>query len=297
MIGMASRRGRSSPGRDLSSSHAEQRAEQPRPSGSGKHHEPAIPPLLDFDMLQTGHGMLTVDDRFTVYLNGRELGSHANWSTGREFPGVGSLLKPGTNVLAVRGENGPGPKGANPAGLACGLAIRFADGSTTSVRSPRRPEQHSHFLVHLGDRHYVVYWDLFTRAQWQARETEYAAELAQRKELESRTVDLVNPGEEQNERDHKFAAEKSETGVFGNRGWRHADDGGWFRYVLKVLPARPQELSVTYWGSAADRRVFDILVDGRKLATETLENNRPDRFYDQTYALSGELTKARTRSP
>jgi len=78
---------------------------------------------------------LTVDDRFTVYLNGRELGSHANWSTGREFPGVGSLLKPGTNVLAVRGENDPGPKGANPAGLACGLAIRFADGSTTSVRS------------------------------------------------------------------------------------------------------------------------------------------------------------------
>jgi Protein of unknown function (DUF4038) len=78
---------------------------------------------------------LTVDDKFTVYLNGRELGSHANWFTGREFPGVGSLLRPGANVLAVRGENGPGPKGANPAGLACGLAIRFENGSTTSVRS------------------------------------------------------------------------------------------------------------------------------------------------------------------
>ena len=78
---------------------------------------------------------MTVDDRFTVYLNGRELGSHANWSTGRGFPGLGSLLRPGANVIAVRGENAHGPRGANPAGLACGLAIRFMDGSTTSVRS------------------------------------------------------------------------------------------------------------------------------------------------------------------
>ncbi len=150
------------------------------------------------------------------------------------------------------------------------------------------------YKVH-GDRHYVVYWDLFTSAQWQARETEYAAELVQRKELESRTVDVVNPGEEQNERDHKLAAEKSGTGVFGNRGWRHAEDGGWFRYVVKVLPDRPQELSVTYWGSDSGRRVFDILVDGKKLATETLENNRPDKFYDQTYVLSGELTQGKNQ--
>ena len=148
------------------------------------------------------------------------------------------------------------------------------------------------YKVH-GNRHYVVYWDLFTRAQWQAKETDYAAELVRRKELESRTVDLVNPGEEQNERDHKLETEKSEAGVFGNRGWRHADDGGWFRYVVKVLPDRPQELSVTYWGSDAGRRVFDILVDGKKLATETLENRRPDRFYDQTYALSDDFTRGK----
>ena len=48
--------------------------------------------------------------------------------------------------------------------------------------------------------------------------------MARRKELESRTVDLVNPGEEQNERDHKLEGEKTETGGFGNRRWRHADE-------------------------------------------------------------------------
>ena len=150
------------------------------------------------------------------------------------------------------------------------------------------------YKVH-GNRHYVVYWDLFSKDQWRAKETEYAADLVRRKELESRTVDLVNPGQEQNERDHKLQAEKSDAGVFGNRGWRHADDGGYFRYVVKVLPDQRQELSVTYWGSDAGRRVFDILVDGKKLATETLEHNRPDSFYDQTYKLSDELTKGKNQ--
>lgn len=150
------------------------------------------------------------------------------------------------------------------------------------------------YKVH-GNRHYVVYWDLFTKPQWQAKQTEYAAELVRRKEQESRTVDFVNPGEEQNERDHKLEAEKSEAGVFGNRRWRHADDGGWFRYLVKVLPDRPQELSVTYWGSDARRRVFDILVDGKKLATETLENNHPDSFFDQAYALPEDLIKGKNQ--
>lgn len=147
------------------------------------------------------------------------------------------------------------------------------------------------YKVH-GERHYVVYWDLFTPVQWQTREAEYAAEQARRKELDSRTVDLVVPGEEQNERDHKFAGEKSATGGFQDRHWRHADDG-WFRYVLKVRPDQPQQLSVTYWGSDSGNRVFDILVDGKTIATETLRNNRPDQFYDQVYLLPAELIKGK----
>jgi hypothetical protein len=78
---------------------------------------------------------MTADDRFTAFLNGKELGSHANWSTGREFPGIGPQLQQRRNVLAVRAENGPGPKGANPAGLCAGLSILFADGSRLDVRT------------------------------------------------------------------------------------------------------------------------------------------------------------------
>jgi hypothetical protein len=78
---------------------------------------------------------MTVDDQFTAYLNGRELGSHAGWPSGREFADIGGVLRPGRNVLAVRGENAPGPKGANPAGLAGALEVEFDDGTTSSVLS------------------------------------------------------------------------------------------------------------------------------------------------------------------
>jgi hypothetical protein len=78
---------------------------------------------------------LTVDDTFTAYLNGHELGSHGDWKTGKEFTGLAKWLKPGANVLAVRGENAPGPKGANPAGLNARLEIEFAGGKTQVILS------------------------------------------------------------------------------------------------------------------------------------------------------------------
>lgn len=78
---------------------------------------------------------LTVDDRFTVYLNGHEVGTHANWATGREFTDIAKLLRPGKNVLAVRGENLPAPKGQNPAGLNCNLEVMPVEGKKIVVHS------------------------------------------------------------------------------------------------------------------------------------------------------------------
>ncbi len=146
------------------------------------------------------------------------------------------------------------------------------------------------YKVH-GDRHYVVYWDVFIERQWQEKEEQYRAEIAERKELEERTVDYVLPGNPQNERDHNLQGENTGAGDFSDRKWRHATDGGWFSYDLKVLPDRPVQLSVTYWGGDAGNRVFDIFVDGVKIATERLENNRPGEFYDQVYPIPESLTK------
>jgi hypothetical protein len=64
---------------------------------------------------------------------------------------------------------------------------------------------------------------------------------------------------------------------------------------MKVLPDKAQELRVKYWGSDGAVREFDILVDGRKLATQKLENNKPGEFYHETYRLPRELTRGKDR--
>ena len=64
------------------------------------------------------------------------------------------------------------------------------------------------------------------------------------------------------------------------RAARHAVDGGWFSYELKVHADTPQDLVCTYWGSDGGNRVFDILVDGEKIATQKLAANKPGEFFD-----------------
>ena len=149
------------------------------------------------------------------------------------------------------------------------------------------------FYAMHGGRHYEVYFDRFSPAQWKEKEADYAAELARQRDLAARSVDSVVPDGEQSERDHAMQGERTGAGDFGNRRWRHATEGGWFSWRLKVLPGQPQELRVTYWGSDGGNRVFDLFVDDRKLATQRLENNRPGKFYDEVYRLPGELLEGK----
>ncbi len=139
---------------------------------------------------------------------------------------------------------------------------------------------------------YTVYWKLMTPTQYQQRAAELAAAEKQRQELERITVDVVHPGEQQSETDHAFAGEATQTGTYQGRRWRHS--GGWFSYRLKVPPDKPVNLVCTWWGGDSGSRTFDLLVDGQKIATERLENNRPGQFYDQAYPLPPDLTHDKT---
>jgi hypothetical protein len=120
------------------------------------------------------------------------------------------------------------------------------------------------------------------------------AERARVRELDARTVDIVRPGDDASERAHNQKGQNTNTGPFGTGAYRHATDGGWFSWDLKVQPGQPQELRATYWGSD-DGRVFDILVDGEKLATQQLRNQRPGKFFDETYPLPAESVSGKEK--
>ena len=109
-----------------------------------------------------------------------------------------------------------------------------------------------------------------------------------------RTVDSVNPGEEQNERDHNQKGEKSSSGDFGDHFYLDAAEGGWFSWDLKTLPDEPQNLVLTYWGEDRGRQ-FDVMIDGQKLATERLTASHPGAYFDQVYPLPVALTKGKQK--
>jgi uncharacterized protein DUF4038/uncharacterized protein DUF5060 len=85
---------------------------------------------------------ISADNKFIANLNGQELGSGENWKLGREFDDLASRLAPGTNVIAIIGENEPtektNPPTPNPAGLIARLEIKFADATILKIDTDGR---------------------------------------------------------------------------------------------------------------------------------------------------------------
>jgi hypothetical protein len=145
----------------------------------------------------------------------------------------------------------------------------------------------------LHDLRYSVYLDVFTRSEWAQKEADLHAQQEREQQLAARTVDVLRIGEMQPERDHKLSGERTGAGEHLGRKWRHAADGGWFAVEMSVDGVAPNELLSTYWGSETGQRTFDILVDGSKIAEQTLLNDRPGQFFDVVYPIPIELTSGK----
>jgi len=136
-----------------------------------------------------------------------------------------------------------------------------------------------------------VYWRI-VREGSPEHERILAEQEARRARL-ARTVDEVQIGAAASERAHAMEGENTQAAIHQGRTWRHATDGGWFSYTLAVLPDAPVTLSCTYWGSDTGPRTFDILIDGQKIATQTLNRNKPDQFFEVENPLPPELTRGK----
>ncbi|MHB0956761.1 MAG: beta-L-arabinofuranosidase domain-containing protein [Pirellulaceae bacterium] len=168
-----------------------------------------------------------------------------------------------------------------------------AEFATVGVGKPRDVTLVPFHSLH--DRRYSVYLDIFTRAQWAEKEVELQAQQERERQLAARTVDILRIGEMQPERDHQLSGERTGAGEHRGRKWRHATDGGWFAFEISVDGEGSNELLCTYWGSETGQRTFDILVDGQKIAEQSLRNDRPNQFFDVCYPIPAELTKGKQR--
>lgn len=145
------------------------------------------------------------------------------------------------------------------------------------------------------DQYYSVYFDFFTNADFAKRQTEYEAEKKREQEIESATIDNFRIGEMQPERDHNLqASERSYVsdalGVMG----REARSDNYFSFEMKVQPEVSNSLLLTYIGDDKDRK-FDILVEGRKIATEEWNGGKTSKFYNKEYSIPAELINNKTK--
>lgn len=131
---------------------------------------------------------------------------------------------------------------------------------------------------------YSVYWALMSEQEWKARADEIAIEESRRMAEEARVVDVIRPGEQQSETDHKMQGEDTQSGDSYGFKWRRAR--GWFGYEVKVLPDAPQLVLVSFRdGSVED---FDLSVDGKSVTPRAGGNANVKEFL-----LPVELTRGK----
>ena len=142
---------------------------------------------------------------------------------------------------------------------------------------------------------YGVYWNSFDAAGWERKRAQVLEDEKRAAALALRTLNEFRPGEQQNEKDHALQSERSNAGEANGRKWRDAGNGGFFTFDLKVQPDALNTLRVTYWGGESGNRTFDILIDGQKLATQKLSQDKPNEFFEREYAIPAEVTRGKTK--
>jgi uncharacterized protein len=120
------------------------------------------------------------------------------------------------------------------------------------------------------DTRYTVYWRLFTPAEWTTHTTALDAAAARRRDVERRTVDVVDADSADSERGHAGEGLLDQRRPSFEGRWGRESKAAPFSYQLKLPPTGAAGIAVTYRGASNQSRVFDLLVDGEVVAHETL---------------------------
>jgi uncharacterized protein len=143
----------------------------------------------------------------------------------------------------------------------------------------------------LHHRAYAAYWDVFTRAEYDRRASEIAAERERQRKLEQATVGFVAPGDVQAE--HEVNQQGEDTSIVRADGRPGRRAGKWFAYDMPVDATRPVALVVTYNSDTRRARRFDIFVEGQRVAEQTIPEGSESRFFDVEYPIPAEIVRGR----
>jgi DUF1680 family protein len=141
---------------------------------------------------------------------------------------------------------------------------------------------------------YTVYWTVYNATEYDTHKAELAAVAAKHRDIEARTIDRVDVSSDASEQAHAYVSQAAGNGFVDERRWRDAGRGGFLSYDLKVRPDAPASIVCTYRGSEGQRRAFDVLVEGEKVASESLEYH-PAELLDREYQVPDALTRGKSK--
>lgn len=149
------------------------------------------------------------------------------------------------------------------------------------------------FEIH--DSRYMMYWLALGENDYKAYMQKLADEEQARQALEARTVDKVNPGEQQPETDHNMEADVTERGNTEGVFFRDARDGHFFSYLMQTKGETNLSLQLKFWGQDEWRTSeFDIYVNDKLLCSVNNSHRwRTTQFKTVDYAIPSEFVKGK----
>jgi len=164
---------------------------------------------------------------------------------------------------------------------------------TTRMENEIRNELIPFFELH--DARYMMYWLALSEDSYKGYLDNLAKQEQERQALEERTVDKVQPGEQQPESDHFMETDNSFVGNTNDVFFRDARDGHFFSYLLQTGGQTDLSLRLKYWGVGEWKsHEFDILVDD--VLVKEVNNTgkyRISEFKYETYPIPAELLKGK----
>ncbi|MBO4891572.1 MAG: glycoside hydrolase family 127 protein [Prevotella sp.] len=164
---------------------------------------------------------------------------------------------------------------------------------STKMENAIRSEIQPFFEIH--DSRYMMYWLALSEDSYKSYLDGLAKAEQERQALEARTVDKVQPGEQQPEADHFMETDRSQTGNTNDVFFRDASNGHYFSYLMQTGGQTDLSLRLKYWGVGEWKsHEFDIFVDD--VLVKEVNNTgkyRVSEFKYETYPVPEELLKGK----
>jgi len=143
------------------------------------------------------------------------------------------------------------------------------------------------------DQYQTVYWDVYSPEEWKTLEKKRQEDLERLEQLKQRTLDYIEFGEMQPERDHNLEGDNTRNGEGYLRKYRYAYENGWFAFDMKCGYDAPTQLVLTYYGGDSKKYIFDVIIGDWKQSANL--NAQQNGFVEHVIDIPQQVTAGKDK--